>query len=349
MKNDYEITISLVVACYNIEKYISFCLDSLINQDLTPEEYEIICVNDCSQDNTVEIIQSYMQSHKNIKLINHPVNKRLGAVRNTGRFAAKGKYIWFIDGDDMIKPNVLSNLISICEDNDLEELLFNHDRVNDNGIFIEKDETFIDSLESNSGINYVNEYFGGDLSKLSIVWNHIYKTNYLVANNFLSPEINMGEDGPFAWRTLLFAKKVASISESCYLYRVNETSMTYEFKYKRPSLEKIYEKCFLTSNEILNLVDDFDGKDARILSNLKNAISWNVNNIDTYLVDEYGLIQSVRTFSFFRSKLFMIKKFSDYFNKTNLVFFKSLQQNYFKFVLWIAYRKLVIIAKKTIH
>jgi len=328
------IKISLVVACFNIEKYISACLDSLLNQDISPNEYEIICVNDCSTDNTEYIIRNYMENNTNIKLINHSKNKKLGAVRNTGRFAAKGRYIWFVDGDDMIKPNVLLGLVSLSEANDLDELLFNHDRINDENIFLDKDNTFIDSETTYTGIEFVNVLFNSELTKLSIVWNHIYRTDYLAENNFLSPEINMGEDAPFAWRTLLFASKVMSISESCYVYRFNETSMTYEFKYKRPSLNKIYEKSILTSIALVELMHDLNHIDEKIVENLYKAIEWNVNSFSTYLLKDYDLSDSKQVYLYFKSHGETIEALSEYFNKSNQGFLYSLSKNSFASLIW---------------
>ena len=74
--------VSVVVPVYNVEKYISKCLDSLVNQTL--KDIEIICIDDCSSDNSVSIIKKYMEKDKRIVLLQHKANKGLASSRNTG-------------------------------------------------------------------------------------------------------------------------------------------------------------------------------------------------------------------------------------------------------------------------
>ncbi len=103
------VKISVIVPAYNVEKYISGCLVSLVNQ--TFREFEIIVINDGSTDNTADIINSFKKQSKNIILINTS-NQGLSAARNLGIYNAKGEYIAFIDSDDWIDKNFLENLYS---------------------------------------------------------------------------------------------------------------------------------------------------------------------------------------------------------------------------------------------
>ena len=91
------IRLSIIIPFYNVEKYIAECLDSVYNQDISEEEYEVICVNDASPDNSRNIVLEYQKKHSNLTLVEHEVNKKLGAARNTGRKIARGKYIWNVD------------------------------------------------------------------------------------------------------------------------------------------------------------------------------------------------------------------------------------------------------------
>ena len=84
--------ISIIVPVYNVERFLVQCLTSCVEQTYT--NIEIICINDCSTDNTRKIIQSYINLYKNLKVIDHEQNRKLGATRNTGRFAAKGECIY---------------------------------------------------------------------------------------------------------------------------------------------------------------------------------------------------------------------------------------------------------------
>ena len=114
---------SLIIPVYNVEPYLAECLDSCINQ--TFEDLEIICVNDCSADNSAQILEEYAKQDTRIKIINHSSNKGLGAARNTGVDAAEGDYCWFIDSDDYILLNACEILNDIISDFKVDIIRFN--------------------------------------------------------------------------------------------------------------------------------------------------------------------------------------------------------------------------------
>ena len=114
------VRLSIVVPFYGVERYIRQCLQSLYLQDVPESEYEVICVNDCSPDNCERIVLEFQQEHKNLVLLHHEVNKKLGAARNTGLKAALGKYVWFVDSDDYIKENCFGEILKSCEENNLQ-------------------------------------------------------------------------------------------------------------------------------------------------------------------------------------------------------------------------------------
>lgn len=92
--------VSVIIPVYNTEKYLRKCLDSVCNQTLS--DIEIICVNDCSTDNSFEIIKEYALKDDRIKLIDFKENKGAAVARNSGINEAKGEYIGFVDSDDFI-------------------------------------------------------------------------------------------------------------------------------------------------------------------------------------------------------------------------------------------------------
>jgi glycosyltransferase involved in cell wall biosynthesis len=113
--------LSIVIPVYNSSNYLDDCLGSLLDQDLNKDKYEIICVNDGSTDNSLDILKLYAEKHQNIKVINQE-NKGHSTARNVGLKAAKGKYVWFVDSDDFIDGNSLSTIISYMEKNDIDFL-----------------------------------------------------------------------------------------------------------------------------------------------------------------------------------------------------------------------------------
>lgn len=109
-----KILVSIVVPVYNTSKYLDECLSSLVNQTL--KDIEIICVNDASTDNSLEILNSWAQKDNRITVIDSKVNMRQGAARNIAIKAAKGKYIGLVDSDDYIAKEMYETLIANSND-----------------------------------------------------------------------------------------------------------------------------------------------------------------------------------------------------------------------------------------
>ena len=106
--------ISIVTPVYNTEKYLSECLDSIFAQ--TMPDIELICVDDGSTDNSLNILKDYQKKHKNLKVISQK-NGGPGVARNTGIDNATGKYICFWDSDDIFEPDALEKLYNQAEKN----------------------------------------------------------------------------------------------------------------------------------------------------------------------------------------------------------------------------------------
>lgn len=108
---------SIIVPVYNTGKFLANCLDSLLEQDIPRSEYEIICVNDGSTDNSLSILQEYARNNENVVVVDKH-NEGVSVARNVGLDHAKGEYVWIIDSDDWIVRNCFSFLKnSILEHN----------------------------------------------------------------------------------------------------------------------------------------------------------------------------------------------------------------------------------------
>lgn len=105
-----NIEITIAIPVYNASKYIQKSLDSAIHQDF--KNYEIVIIDNKSTDNTLQIVEDIIKKNPNhsIRIIKHPINKGLGASKNTAIDNAKGKYLFFMDSDDLIEPNTLTVL-----------------------------------------------------------------------------------------------------------------------------------------------------------------------------------------------------------------------------------------------
>jgi len=244
--------ISIIIPFYNVELYIAVCLESVYNQDISEDFYEVICVNDASLDNSRNIVLEYKMKHRNLTLIEHPVNQKLGAARNTGRSLARGKYIWNVDSDDCIKPNILKHILDICEDNNLDVLIFNFDHLILSTSKLNKAYPFINTNVL-SGVDFINKYCQNKFREISPIWTQIYRTEFLDKNEIYSPPINMGEDVPFTLKALLLSERIMSITDSCYVYRFNETSLGGTIEVI-PTAERLYEKCFICARHVYDII-----------------------------------------------------------------------------------------------
>lgn len=119
------VQLSIVVPIFNVEQYLRKCVASLLNQDMSLSEYEIILVDDESPDACPQICDSYAAAYENIRVI-HRKNGGLSAARNSGIEVAKGEYLMFVDSDDYLQPNVLGSLIGQMEDQRLDVLRYNY-------------------------------------------------------------------------------------------------------------------------------------------------------------------------------------------------------------------------------
>lgn len=113
--------VSVVITCYNLEKYISRCIESVINQ--TYNNLEIIVVNDCSTDNSLSIIEQYAKKDNRIKIIDLKENIGCGAAKKTGGDAANGDYITFVDADDYILSEYIEMNVKSAIENQTELVL----------------------------------------------------------------------------------------------------------------------------------------------------------------------------------------------------------------------------------
>ena len=103
---------TVIIPLYNKENYVENTLKSILNQTFT--DYEVLVVNDCSTDESVEIIKPYLS--ESIKLLEHSANKGLSASRNTGIKKAEANYITFLDADDLWKPTFLETIYQLIKD-----------------------------------------------------------------------------------------------------------------------------------------------------------------------------------------------------------------------------------------
>lgn len=228
--------LSVIVPIYKVEKYLAKCVDSLLKQDLSPEEYEIILVDDGSPDRCGEICDEYASHFANIKVV-HRENGGLSAARNSGIDVAQGQYVQFVDSDDYLEQNVLKSLVTKMETDNLDILRFNYQNVN------ERYEVFDPNKDGKRYVDYRDEVCDGlffltnRLGPGCYAWQFIIKCELLDGCRF--KEGIYFEDTEWTPRLLEKAKRVTSTDMMVYNYLMRQGSITQSVdeKKKRKVLE----------------------------------------------------------------------------------------------------------------
>lgn len=218
--------LSFILPCYNVAPYVGRCIESIEHQDIPQSEYEVICVDDCSSDNTVEVIQDYQQHYPNIRLICHEVNKTAGGARNSGMDAASGEYLWFVDPDDAIETNIVSRLYVISNREDVDILIFNYIMGRSEGREY-KGNTITCSKKVLTGQEFfIQCYPTQRMASNASVWNNLYRRSFCMEKCIRYPEIKSSQDVVFAWTAFLKAQRVYSIDEGAYVVYGHAESTT---------------------------------------------------------------------------------------------------------------------------
>ena len=216
------IRLSIIVPFYNVEKYIEECIQSLYDQDIPQEEYEVICVDDCSPDGSRAIVERLQKEYSTLRLICHERNKKLGGARNTGLREAKGEYVWFVDSDDAMYANVLKGILKTAEQGNVDILQFDYFR---GGNIYRLPEQREDIQE---GEEYLFEKATDAwFYKVAGAWRQIFKKDFLMHNRLAFVEDAMYEDTDYLIHAFLLAKRVQYTPILAYHYRINEESILY--------------------------------------------------------------------------------------------------------------------------
>lgn len=257
-----KISLTFVVPCYNVEKYIQHCLDSIYACGLPEEQFEVLCINDCSPDGTASILKKNKKAHINLRIINHDTNKGLGGSRNTGIREAKGHYLWFVDSDDMIVGKGFPNALCKAVTEKLDVLCFNYCRINEEGKELSSHQVF-GQMPVLDGYSFVNKVFGRSvINHMGYVVRFLYRTEFLKSRHLFFPEKVHWEDTVFMPKSILLAERVSSVPQVFYAYRVNPDSISSVFGKAYPA-KSIYELAFCAGEDLLRFSEEVDDEGLR--------------------------------------------------------------------------------------
>ena len=212
--------VSVIIAAYNIEKYIQRCIESVVNQ--SEREIEIIIVNDGSTDNTLNIINKVNELDERIIVINKK-NQGLIEARKTGLKYANGEFILFLDGDDWLENNCIEELYKTANDKKADVVLYNAYMVYDDrkeifDTFIEK---FIDDIKKNPVKNLLL------LNISPTIWSKFIKKSFLEENNIEFPQnISYAEDLAAVLNIFINKPKIVCNEKRFYNYYQRNDSIS---------------------------------------------------------------------------------------------------------------------------
>lgn len=218
--------ISIIIPVYNVEKYVRTCLESVLRQNLDEPTYEIIIVNDGTEDRSMEMIQDIISSHPNIFVINQE-NQSLSVARNNGIVKAKGEYILMLDSDDLLIDNSLQLLLEKAIESKADLIVADYlemtdEEIETNKVIPQKEW----HVEKKSG----ERIFLEDLNPHQCyVWRTLYRREFILDNHLqFVPGIRY-QDVPFTHECYLKAGKCLRIKCLLNIYRRGHESATFSF------------------------------------------------------------------------------------------------------------------------
>ena len=317
------VKVSIIVPVYNVDKYLEKCLDSLINQTL--KDIEIICVNDGSTDNSLEILEKYSQKDNRIIIINQD-NAGVSVARNSGMKIAKGQYIGFVDSDDWV-------------DLDFYEKLYNSAIANDADIAI---SSIIRWRKYNKKyrVKYEDKVYTTLQEKISAcfipkncyVWNKLYKS-HIVQNKHFTPNVYF-EDIIWLPEVIKSSNKLITVSGTNYYYRVNNNSIVKKTSKKKRqdnyNAKKVMIKFFSDNKLELSKKERTIVKFSKSILNIPLLKIKEIDNVLMYLLfdfipvltiensDDYRI--TLKLFNFIKIKIKKNKKSDDFYKNANLIY-----------------------------
>ncbi|MBO6193703.1 MAG: glycosyltransferase [Clostridiales bacterium] len=234
-----NINLSVIIPVHNSEQYLEACIDSLLASEGI-SGVEIIIVDDGSSDGSVNIADRYALLNNNIK-VTRQSNGGASCARNTGLEQALGRYVFFLDSDDSVKPGLFSQVIKITDTCDSDVILWDGDVEDESGYHISKrvrdyfTHSALDKDEILSGKDALYKQLKATADFPTVIWLGAYRRSFLFDCDLLFKNGIHHEDDLWIPQVMLEAKSVLYIHEKLYLYRMHSDSLS------RPSEDKVSE------------------------------------------------------------------------------------------------------------
>lgn len=220
--NKKEINLSIIIPCYNVEKYVRECIESVLNQK-TKFKYEVILINDGSQDNTLNILKEY-EDKNNVILINQK-NKGFSGARNIGLQYVQGEYLMFVDSDDRLSNGAIENLLSVAYKEDYEIVEGKY------VLFSEENILFEEQIDEKECVKPIQDLKG-------YPWAKVIKSKLF--QNLIFPEGYWFEDTIMGFLVYPRVTKAKIINGIVYEYRKNLFGISYTARKNKKSIDSMW-------------------------------------------------------------------------------------------------------------
>jgi glycosyltransferase EpsH len=292
-----NITLSIVVPVYNSEKYLSKCLDTIINQ--TYKNIEILLIDDGSTDRSKEIIHSYMEKDPRI-IAFFCENKGVSSARNLGIKNSSGAYITFVDSDDWVDLNLYNEAIKKAEKNNCDIVLYSFTKEFNsspkiNEVLPFKSEEILDKdrIYNDLILNLISYEDETKESIMGAIWRCVFKSDLIKSNNIcFDTDMHYAEDLIFCLNTFKLSNSIYILNKPFYHYRFSESSVTAAYKSNH------FERQLLVYNKIKhvfnNSIDESlnNRMNIMMLRYIINGIT-HVCNTDSTFAHKYKLVKRI--------------------------------------------------------
>ena len=258
--------VSVIMPVYNSGEYLNECVDSIIQQTFT--DWELLCVDDASTDESLTILSAYVNKDVRIKVLQQE-HRGAGAARNLGLKNALGEYLLFLDSDDFFEPNLIEDVYSRAKEKEADIVIY-HVRQFDNASrkLIECNWAFQDSFYPFDVFSYKDNPQKIFNAFQLCPWNKMFRRQFVIDNNIEWQEITHTNDFYFCCKALMCAQRITLVKEKLVNYRVNLENNLQSTNHEAPldfykALQKVYEYLRAT-NRLEEVKESFFNRALRV-------------------------------------------------------------------------------------
>ena len=216
--------LSYIIPVFNGGKCVSYCLDSIYSLPLHEEEFEVVVIDDCSTDDTLQVLRDYASKHSNMFVLHQEVNQRQGAARNRGIDVAKGEYIAFCDADDTIVAGGVMNALKAVSETKVDICYFDFEYEQSRGVWQRFQMPFETHNTVLSGRDYLENYY---TCYYNAPWRCLYRADFLRETDIRFEECVRWEDCDWTVKVYAKAKQIQFVDGVGYRYAYGAGSVSH--------------------------------------------------------------------------------------------------------------------------